>query len=46
MTLRHLIAALAIACLVAGCGSGPVRRITPSQVSIQQLSRSRTASGA
>jgi LEA14-like dessication related protein len=38
MTLRHLIAALAVACLVAGCGSGPVRRITPSQVSIQELS--------
>lgn len=37
MTLRHLIAAFAAACLFAGCGSGPVRRITPSQVSIQEL---------
>jgi LEA14-like dessication related protein len=37
MTLRHLIAALAVSCLLAGCGSGPVRRITPSQVSVQEL---------
>lgn len=37
MTLRHLIAALAAVCLLAGCGSGPVKRITPSQVSIQEL---------
>jgi LEA14-like dessication related protein len=37
MTLRHLIAAFAVALLVTGCGSGPVRRITPSQVSIQEL---------
>ena len=37
MTLRHFIAALAVAMLLAGCGSGPVRRITPSQVSIQEL---------
>jgi LEA14-like dessication related protein len=38
MTLRHFVAALAVATLLAGCGSGPVRRITPSQVSIQELS--------
>jgi LEA14-like dessication related protein len=38
MTLRHFIAALAVVTLLAGCGSGPVRRITPSQVSIQELS--------
>jgi uncharacterized lipoprotein YmbA len=38
MTLRHLIAAIAVVTLLAGCGSGPVRRITPSQVSIQELS--------
>ncbi len=37
MTLRHFIAAFAVAGLVAGCGGGPVRRITPSAVSIQQL---------
>src|SRR4051812_17989543 len=37
MTLRSFIAALAIACIVSGCGSGQVRRITPSTVSIQQL---------
>lgn len=37
MTLRHLIAALAVVTLLAGCGSGPARRITPSQVSIQEL---------
>ena len=38
MPLRHFIAALAVVTLLAGCGSGPVRRITPSQVSIQELS--------
>jgi hypothetical protein len=38
MPLRHFIAALAVGTLLAGCGSGPVRRITPSQVSIQELS--------
>jgi LEA14-like dessication related protein len=38
MSLRHFIAAVAAASLLAGCGSGPVRRITPSQVSIQELS--------
>jgi hypothetical protein len=37
MTLRHFLVASAIAVLVSGCGSGPARRITPSQVSIQQL---------
>jgi hypothetical protein len=37
MTLRHFLAAAAIAVLVSGCGSGPVRRITPSQVTVQQL---------
>jgi hypothetical protein len=37
MTLRRFIAAFAIAGLIAGCSSGPVRRITPSAVSIQQL---------
>jgi hypothetical protein len=37
MTLRHFLVASAIALLVSGCGSGPARRITPSQVSIQQL---------
>jgi hypothetical protein len=37
MTLRHFIAAIAVAGLVAGCGSGPAKRITPSTVSIQEL---------
>jgi hypothetical protein len=37
MTLRHFLAALAVAFLLAGCGSGPTRRISPSTVSIQQL---------
>jgi hypothetical protein len=37
MTLRPYLAALAVAFLVTGCGGGPARRITPSQVSIQQL---------
>ena len=37
MPLRHLIAAVAVVSLLAGCGSGPVKRITPSQVSIQEL---------
>jgi hypothetical protein len=37
MTLRHFIVAFAMAGLIAGCGGGPVRRITPSAVSIQQL---------
>lgn len=37
MTLRHFLAALAVACVVSGCSSGPSRRITPSTVSIQQL---------
>jgi hypothetical protein len=37
MTLRHFLVASAIAVFVSGCGSGPARRITPSQVSIQQL---------
>ena len=36
MTLRHFIAAIAMAGLIAGCG-GQVKRITPSVVSIQQL---------
>lgn len=36
MRLRHCIAVLALACL-AGCGGGPVRRVTPSTVSIQEL---------
>lgn len=37
MRLRHFLAACAIAGLVSGCGSGPAKRITPSQVTIQQL---------
>jgi hypothetical protein len=37
MTLRHFLVASAIAVLLSGCGSGPARRITPSQVSVQQL---------
>ena len=37
MMLRHFIIAFAVAGLVAGCGSGQVKRITPSVVTIQQL---------
>ncbi len=37
MRVRHFIAAIACACLLAGCLGGPTKRITPSQVSIQQL---------
>lgn len=37
MTLRSLLAALALAVLLAGCGSGPTRRISPSVVTIQEL---------
>lgn len=37
MSFRHIVAACAIACFVTGCSSGPVRRITPSQVSVQEL---------
>jgi hypothetical protein len=37
MTLRSLFAALALAVLLAGCGSGPARRISPSVVTIQEL---------
>lgn len=36
MTLRPFVAAIAMAGLISGCG-GPVKRITPSAVSIQQL---------
>ena len=35
--LRHFVAAFALTILLAGCGNGPVKRITPSAVSIQQL---------
>jgi hypothetical protein len=37
MTLRRFIATLALTGLLAGCGSGPVKRITPSAVTIQEL---------
>lgn len=37
MTLRPSIVAVAAAGLLAGCLGGPVKRITPSTVSIQQL---------
>lgn len=37
MTMRHMLAAFAVAILLAGCSSGPPKRITPSAVSIQQL---------
>jgi len=37
MTLRPLIATLALTAALAGCGSGPPKRITPSAVTIQQL---------
>ena len=37
MTFRLSITAIATAALLAGCLNGPVKRITPSAVSIQQL---------
>jgi len=37
MTLRPLIAALALAATLTACGGGPVKRISPSQVTIQEL---------
>lgn len=37
MTLRPILVLVLLAVLLAGCGSGPVRRINPSGVSIQQL---------
>ncbi|MGH8171885.1 MAG: hypothetical protein ACREPX_01980 [Rhodanobacteraceae bacterium] len=37
MTLRQLFAALALAVLLTGCGSGPARRVSPSVVTIQEL---------
>jgi len=37
MMLRHFIAALAIAGLLSACGTGPVKRITPSIVTVQEL---------
>lgn len=38
MTLRHCIVPFALVLLLAGCGSGPRVRITPSAVTIQELS--------
>ena len=37
MTLRRILAALALACVLSACGSGPVKRISPSTVAIQEL---------
>lgn len=37
MTVRYMLAALAATMVLAGCSSGPPKRITPSVVSIQQL---------
>lgn len=37
MTRRTLIAAAAAMLMLAGCGSGPVKRINPPTASIQQL---------
>ena len=37
MNVRLFLAAIAIACLVGGCSFGSSRRITPSQVTIQEL---------
>ena len=37
MTLRSIFAALALAALLSGCGSGPARRVSPSVVTIQEL---------
>lgn len=37
MNARTFIAALALACLLTACSSGPVRKVHPSTASIQQL---------
>lgn len=37
MLTRRLVAVFLITLLLAGCGGGPVKRINPSAVSIQQL---------
>lgn len=37
MSLRPLVVLALLALLLAGCGGGPVKRINPSGVSIQQL---------
>lgn len=37
MNLRHVVAALAILISLAACSSGPVRKVHPSTLSIQQL---------
>ena len=37
MTLRHVLAALAITLLITSCGGGPVRKVHPSTSGIQQL---------
>ncbi len=37
MNSRRVFVACVIACLLAACNTGPVRRITPSQVSVQEL---------
>jgi hypothetical protein len=37
MILRNLSVVLALACLLAACSDGPVRKVHPSTASIQQL---------
>lgn len=37
MKLRIPLAALALTCILAACGGGPVKRVHPSTASIQQL---------
>ncbi|MEO7325301.1 MAG: hypothetical protein ABIW82_10785 [Dokdonella sp.] len=38
MSLRKLLASLAIASLLSACGGGPAKKVHPSTASIQQLS--------
>ena len=37
MSLRHVLAVVALSCALSACGNGPVRRVSPSTVAIQQL---------
>jgi hypothetical protein len=37
MSLRHVIAAILVCILLAACGSGPVKRVSPPTASVQEL---------
>lgn len=38
MSLRHVITIAALSTLLAACGSGPVKRVSPPTASVQELS--------